>query len=234
MNNIVYNIFGSHDSTDIDVMVYLDDIPKLTDQGKKLCFEYAGYLSEIIKTDRKIDCNLSVLKDGLIQRVVKGIPCETNNSIFYTYNRHEQSHPLMIERPADMKGWKQLKSARILRILLSFLSRTEHRKEVKKALKLGSTEDKIRILYDIRFVDIDDFFKKESKKDIWKTIAFQLGQGLGLYEGMELYSKDGIASHYPSLRGYLYRQDGINAYHLDVTKNMFLEVASLNLEEISE
>ena len=39
-----------------------------------------------------------------------------------------------------------------------------------------------------------------------KTLAFQFGQAIALYEGTELFTKSEIAEYLPSLRPYLYRE----------------------------
>ena len=42
--------------------------------------------------------------------------------------------------------------------------------------------------------------------DVLKSIAFQIGQTLALDEGIELFTKMAIVSHFPTLSTYLYRE----------------------------
>ena len=87
MRDLIYNFFGSGDSIDRDVMVYVDEIPSQPDQGKKLCTTYANLLFSKLG---EVDCNLGVVKDGVMVDVVKGGACETNNSVLHTYHLHNR------------------------------------------------------------------------------------------------------------------------------------------------
>ena len=51
-----------------------------------------------------------------------------------------------------------------------------------------------------------DFGKNGLPADIYKSIAFQLGQVLALIEGIELYTKEDICSYYPPLAPALRRE----------------------------
>jgi hypothetical protein len=69
----------------------------------------------------------------VVTKTYKGTVDEVNNMLYHTYDKHTQVYPNPITRtlPRDIK----LKAERVLRGLLSHLSRTEHRKDVKEALK---------------------------------------------------------------------------------------------------
>jgi hypothetical protein len=66
---------------------------------------------------------------------------------------------------------------------------------------------RIEIIEKIDLNNIQEFHKIFNIKDIYKVYAFQIGQALGLHEGVELYTKKSISQRYPKLDKYLYRQD---------------------------
>ena len=207
-----YNVFGSETSLDYDIMVYVDAIPPIQ-QCKELCTK----LEEELAVDlpyKKRNVNLAVVEDGVITKVFKGTPDECNNSVLATYHFHQQNQNLPITRRVPRNV--PLKIARGIRIILSFLSRTEHRELVKKALR-GSTADKLAALECIPFKDIHDLGKNnQDVVEFYKHAAFQIGQCMALMDGAELYTKKDIASYCPSLEKYVNRlpQDGgvLDAY----------------------
>ena len=58
--------------------------------------------------------------------------------------------------------------------------------------------------------------KNHNGLDAKKVIAFQLGQAIGLHEGVELYTKSTISLFYEELKPFLYRQEAdpgiLNSY----------------------
>jgi len=48
--------------------------------------------------------------------------------------------------------------------------------------------------------------RSREQQDLVKSMAFSLGQAVGLHDGAELYTKADIAGHIPALTPYLYRQ----------------------------
>jgi len=82
---------------------------------------------------------------------------------------------------------------------------------------------RINILDKINWDDINEFNKTFNKLDVYKVYAFQLGQSLGLHDGIELYTKNEISKQYPQLREYLYRE---NASFNDLLNylNRFIEI----------
>ncbi len=238
-----WNIFGSEDSTDLDVMVYLDEMPDSLEDCKILCKKLNEELKPIINDpkDRELDCNICVLKNGVIDKVFKGIPSETNNSIYITYYTEDfnglQKYPCQIYTTKIDYNWPTIKIARVLRVMLSFLSRTKHRKIVKAALK-GSTQLKIDTLKSINLVEVRDFGKNnQNREDIWKTYAFQIGQSLGLFWGDSLFTKSIIADQFPFLRPFLYRKEDADPKNMEIIKNFYLmrvETEYKDLDKISE
>ena len=221
-----YNIFGSKDSLDYDVMFAVDAIPESKQESKQLCLDLEDYFP---KTDKKINVNICVVEGERITKVYKGTPDECNNSIFYTYELHDQTHDRFANGTVERNV--ALKVDRSLRILLSFLSRTEYRSIVKSALGSpdnAKRENCINCLRAIDFNLIKSFGSKNGEPlDIIKQIAFQIGQTTALVKsGVELYTKQEVDFHFPPLKPYLKRQE-CSLDSLDRHKSYYLYEISM-------
>lgn len=248
---MIYNIFGSEDSIDIDVMVYVDTIPN-TEDGKNKCAELEKQLSEELQTRsfsidessykqikeneepklsqeiiKKVNVNLAIVKDGIIVDCFKGTPDEVNNSVFFTYVLHKQKYECMVKRKVIRDI--QLKCARSVRIILSFLSRTEHRDKVKFALK-GGFHDKLKVLKEINIAKLDDLGKNnQSLEDFYKVVAFQIGQCFSLihlYE-QEIYTKNQVIENFPELAPFIKREKIKDKSYIEKIKIGFVGVLSM-------
>ena len=194
-------IFGSETSTDYDIMFFVDSIGTIQ-ESHELIEKIDKELSTIYK-DKPVNSNICVLKDGIVVDVFKGTIDEVNNAMFLTYDFHEQKFPNQITKLVERDT--ELKILRTARVLLSFLSRTEHRKEVKRALKSDLIQ-KLDVLLNIDLSEVTDLGSRNVKwKDYLKTMTFQLGQTLGLIYGIELYTKKDISAYYPELSDMLNR-----------------------------
>jgi len=200
-----FQIFGSKNSLDYDIMVFVDKIPNIIDDAHTVCKSYNNQLSNIYR-DKVLNCNLAVLDNGRVIDVFKGTVDEVNNSLFYTYENHKQEHELLIKSVVDRDV--EQKILRVCRCILSFYSRTELRSIVKPALR-GDLRVKIPVLKQIDFTSDIKFEKKETTVDIYKVIAFQFGQLFSLLDGFESdsYTKDGIVKHYPKLYNMINRKE---------------------------
>ena len=208
MNPIKY-IHGSGDSIDTDVVYVVDTLPSLQ-ECKKFC------------SDKEENRNLCVVKNGVVTECYKGTPDEVNNAVFLTYHLHEQQYPLLITRlvPRDVTA----KCMRAVRIILSHLSRSQYRTQVKAAL-IGDWFTRIKTLEDIDLTTIDfsTLNKNMTREDILKTIAFQIGQTYHLTNGLELYTKTDVAEASFILTQFLYRWKDSRIVDLENCKNQFLE-----------
>lgn len=201
-----FHIFGSENSLDYDVMVFVDNIPNIIDDSHTLCKMYNEQLSDIL-TDKPLNCNLAIVTDGFITDVFKGTTDEVNNALFYTYDLHKQYHALVIKEPVTREY--DMKIIRASRSILSFFSRSELRSIIKPALR-GDLRDKIPVLKSIDFEVMKDFpGKKEATKDIYKVLSFQFGQLFSLVDGFEKdsYTKSGIIKNYKDLAPMLMREE---------------------------
>jgi predicted nucleotidyltransferase len=82
-----YTIFGSDDSSDVDVMFYLSEMPEL-----QICRQIATDAESLIVSNKEIDVNLCCVNDGLVVDCMKGTIDEVNNMIYYTHTLHEQKY----------------------------------------------------------------------------------------------------------------------------------------------
>lgn len=188
---------GSEDSTDVDVHYVVDALPDPA-ECKRFCSE-----------DPAENRNLIMIRDGVVTNVYKGTPDEVNNALLRTYPLHDQTSPLLVERPVPRV--RPLKYVRAVRIILSHFSRSQYRKEVKEALVGGSWHQRVSVLntLDLTQIDFDTLNKHMTGADVRKVVAYQIGQTLALTprnNPAELYTKREIALEFPCLAPYLQRE----------------------------
>lgn len=202
LKNYVYH--GSENSLDKDIYIIIDEPLSLQD-SKQYCE---------LHSHNSYNPNLITVKDGQVTWCYKGTIDECNNSILATYHLHKQYYPNPITE--RMERDINTKIDRTLRGLLSIVSRTEHRIKVKEALKSDSREFKLKILESIVLKNIEDFNKKDTIENIYKFIAFQIGQTLALVEeGFELFTKNQVGIYYPNLQDFLSRKSNTDPSILD-------------------
>jgi paraquat-inducible protein B len=205
-------IHGSADSTDVDVVYVVDELPSFAD-CKRFCAE-----------DKAENRNVLTVENGIVINCFKGTPDEINNSLLKTYSLHKQNSPLVIERTVERVV--PIKVVRAMRIIISHLSRTALRPIIKSALR-GSWSERLDCLNVIQEtldkLDFEHANNNMSAADIKKVLAFQMGQTLALLNGKELYTKAEIASEYPQLRATLYREQNASIEDLKGFMRGFLD-----------
>jgi hypothetical protein len=201
-----FYIFGSENSQDYDIIVSVDHIPQNVEAAHNICKEWNTRLSKIL-TDKPLNCNLGVFKDGNLVDVFKGTVDELVNVIYYTYGNHKQFYSNPITKPNDRDVDEKI--LRVARFLITFYSRTTMRTQIKAALR-GDLKLKLAVLKQIDYTTMTDFpGKHERTEDIYKVIAFQFGQVFSLIDGheSESYTKNGIIKNYPDLSNILNRKE---------------------------
>ena len=182
----------------MDVIYVVDELPSLQ-ECKTFC------------SDKEENRNLITVENGIVTSVYKGTPDEVNNALLDTYKLHEQEYPLLVERKVERDV--HIKAIRAVRCILSHLSRSMFRPEIKNALR-GSWSVRIetlQMIYDhFDEIDFDSLQNNMSGDDVKKLIAFQIGQVLALTDFVELYTKSEIASYFTDLKPYLYRNSTDN------------------------
>lgn len=230
---MIYNFFGSKSSIDIDVMVLVDEIPKTIME----CHYLVEYNNERLKEElaelgisgKRINSNICTIDSGIVTKVFKGTKDEVNNSLIDTYVNFKQIHPLFVKE--RLKRDVDLKVLRTFRIILSFLSRGEHRSDVKDAL--GSTLiKKINVLNKISFSKPLELGNRNVKiDDFYKTLAFQLGQTILLTKGIEAYTKERIDLEFEdNLSNALYRcqMADFDYTYLEFLKKLLIKIVLNN------
>ena len=201
-----YQIFGSKSSQDYDILVFVDKLGTIQENHEAITILDIE-LSKIL-TDKKVNANLGVLRDGQVVQVFKGYPFEVNNSLYHTYGNHKQVIENQVTKPYELTDdIKHYKLKRCLRFILSFYSRIpEWRTDIKSALR-GTFDKRLECvkLIDLR-VHKDFPGKNEKTEDIYKTFAFQFAQTILLYRDTEIYSKEEAVQNYTELFPFLYRK----------------------------
>lgn len=199
---IPFVTLGSGDSIDIDNLYVFQEIPDLQ-ESKTFC-------------DRKTDNrNIAVFENGVVKDCYKGLPDELNNSLFYTYKLHDQVSENPVSRP--VKRIVPLKFFRALRVVLSHLTDTPYRNNIRASLRSRDFPERRKVLEEIDFRDLD------VSPDFLKSMAFQLSQANALARGIELYTKADLAEFFPELQPLLYRRQGANKAPLNSHRDMFLD-----------
>lgn len=196
-----YQIFGSATSLDLDICFFVDTIASISENNV--------VLNQIIENttlprNKKINGNLGIISDGILTACFKGIPDELNNALLNTYGLHKQAYENHVM--TAVKRDLDLKAIRCARTLVSYFTRTELRIFSKRALR-EDFKSQIDFLKPIELIEYSDFGKHGTPIEIYKSMAFQLGQTLALFDDIEVYTKEAIAEVYPSLTPYLHREE---------------------------
>ena len=210
---------GSENSLDHDVYVVIPQVLQAK-EAKSLCKEYLP-----------LNANLIVVEGAIVTWCYKGTIDECNNSIINTYHLHEQEFDIPVDHLLPRQYG--LKMLRTIRGILSHCSRTHYRADVKKALRSDSIQFKINVLRSIDLCSIEDY-QKNTKTEVYKFFAFQLGQTLSLLtKNKELFTKNSVSSVYTDLSAALQRlpsDPSILQHYL----NVFIDLVEKNVRFIEK
>lgn len=239
---IKFNIFGSKSSKDYDVLVFTNALGTI-DENHATVKKNNETIRQLFLDKgwpvKEINSNLGVLdENGMLSKVFKGTPDEVNNSCYYTYDRHEQMHPLAIKSAiVRTEFYTDLKLKRCFRFIISFYSRIpEWRSSIKEAMR-GTFDQRIECVKKIDFRIHTEFpGKKELKEDIYKVLAFQLAQTILLCEhGLEIYSKEEVLEYFEYLENFINRKEisKNDLDYLDCLKNDLIELAEIKIKTMT-
>lgn len=200
-----YYIYGSDDSTDKDVIIVVpkEDMPETQEDRKnKVFFLLKEY-------NLNWNATLAVIENGKISDTIytKSWIDSLNNALLETYNLHQQNHELWVTEKQVRN--KTLAIYKAVRTVLTMLTRTEYRTQIRPIIKgIHDFELKLQALSKIDFVSLSEFGQKNTKDaDIWKIIAFYIGQNIALIENdIEIYTKKKFVSHYEDMEAFIYRK----------------------------
>lgn len=229
-----YQVFGSQDSVDVDILVFLDEkLPTIAE-----CKKYEAELVDSFSSgDVKYNINFATVNDGVLDWVYKGTVDEVNNSCFYTFHLHSQLYPCQIKR--TLVRDVNIKVLRSMRIILQFLSKTQLRPEVKIALK-SKFSTQLNALSSFDLSDITQFDKNNTNEiNVLKTMLFQTLQVNCLLNGIEVYTKSDAVQHYVGdfnrslARTIMNRSIQYNSLNLKSVIDFYLCTLSSNFEKLT-
>lgn len=209
---IAWVLYGSSDGADHDVALIAQrpfgtkEAQLLTPLVEKLLRQQHG---QVFGADNKqLNINFCVVSGGNVSWCYKGTPDELNNSILIMYGEHgtAQLHPNFIT--SRMERNVILKILRCLRVLICSVSRSNVRHLIEPVLKNVAFSGRLAAISQLKFEDIKIILRsRDTLENIWKGIAFQMGQTLALVEGDEIFGKRRCAERFPVLESFLYRKE---------------------------
>jgi hypothetical protein len=200
-----YYFYGSEDSLDEDVIIAIPRavMPLKQEDRKVLIWN--------MQQEYKFTWNatLAVIEEGYIVDTIfpKSWIDRLNNALFSTYHLHPQVYPNPIKGMVKINTLLSIYKA--VRTVLTVCTRTHFRPEVRPVMKgIHDFNLKIAALKKLDFLTIDEFNQKNTADvDIWKIIAFYIGQNISLLrDHREIYTKKDFLSHYPDLEAFIYRK----------------------------
>ncbi|MBE8726805.1 hypothetical protein [Flavobacterium hungaricum] len=201
-----YYIYGSDDSTDKDVIIVIskEEMPKTQEERKnKILFLLNEY---------KLNWNatFAVIENGKISDTIytKSWIDSLNNALLETYFLHEQKHELLVTEKHIRN--KTLAIYKAVRTVLTMLTRTKYRTQIRPILKgIHDFNLKREVLSKIDFLSISEFNQKNTADAaVWKIIAFYVGQNIALIESdLEIYTKKSLVKTFSDLEPFIYRKE---------------------------
>ncbi|VXB85246.1 conserved hypothetical protein [Flavobacterium sp. 9AF] len=201
-----YYFYGSADSTDKDVIIVVPkkDMPNTQEERKRLVLELQH------QYNLSWNATLAVIENNVMTDTIytKSWIDSLNNALLRTYDLHEQHFPLLICQV--LKRNKTLAIYKAVRTILTFLTRTKYRTEIKSVLKgVHDFNLKIKVLKRIDFISLNSFNQKNATDlDIWKIITFYVVQNKALLiEDIEIYTKKEAVDYAPESYRLVYRKN---------------------------
>lgn len=200
-----YYLYGSDDSTDKDVIIVIskEEMPEKQEDRKN------KVLALLKEYDLNWNATFAVIENGKISDTIftKSWIDSLNNALLETYSLHQQKHELLITEKHIRN--KTLAIYKAVRTVLTMLTRTEYRTQIRPILKgIHDFNLKLEAFKNIDFVSISQFNQKNTDDiDIWKIIAFYVGQNIALIENdVEIYTKKKLVHHFKDLEPFIYRK----------------------------
>ena len=190
-----FYIIGCPDSTDIDVLCFVDkkylnnanilSLSKMSIDNLKKELSLLGY-----DLSKNLDINLMVFEDGRSIGQSKG-GLETLNILKYTYHLHKQAYPLDFEiHHVEVTNFDKLRA--ISKFMLDYLEDVaidykSIRSEKREIYMSGITN---MIKYSVKLIDYFDFDKRTMNwYDFMKSITMKLLQLIILQDNLYIYTK---------------------------------------------
>lgn len=200
-----YYFYGSEDSTDVDVIIHLPktDMPSHQEDRKRLVWK--------LTKEHQLNWNatLMVVENGYVVDTIhpKAWVDALNNSLWNTYHLHNQEYSLPIK--GELSRHYLLAIYKAVRTVLCMFTRTQYRPIIRPILKgIHPFHKKIDALKQLDFNTVRDVKQINGETaDIWKTVAFYMGQNISLIrDDIEIYTKQHFIQEHPSLVNFIYRK----------------------------
>ena len=134
MNILGKYIHGSEDSIDVDTYYWVDELPPTIQECKTWCESREGENANLFTIHTEI---VGEQYSSVVDKVYKGVPDEVNNSLLRTYDLHPNQESSLPPGLHYVQRDKIIKYIRAVRIILSHLSKSQYRHDVKSALSSG-------------------------------------------------------------------------------------------------
>jgi hypothetical protein len=207
----IYNIFGSPDGNDIDILVLVNEkISQLNkNQLDRLCILYSEHF-KLLYSNLSVDINLILVEEYKIIWVAHGTIWETNNALFATYDLHTQKYKCFVNNnimPTTTEINNKLHKA-VRNILSMYIRSIQYRNDVKKALNSTSTlNERLNVVLSIdnsRIIWADNRnnivkINKQTKRACYQTL-----QALSSINTPGLYTKQDLCRSCPTIKNFLY------------------------------
>ena len=196
--------YGSADSLDMDVIISLPQskMPLHQEDRKR----YVKALTDEFALDW--NATLAVFDQGIMTDTIypKSWIDSLNNALYTTGHLHDQLFEIPVDRL--VKRNFTLAIYKTARTVLSLLTRTKYRPVIKPIIKgIHPFHLKLNVLEQLNLAEFSGFNHKNAPDtDIWKIIAFYIGQNfLLITEKIEVYTKRNLVDNLPGLKPFVYR-----------------------------
>ena len=238
--------YGSNDSDDIDVFISLNRIPDFNDDDDSAMMDEIHetidytlkYSGTFTNSGKSIDYSFIHISDaGVVDWCEYDDLAECNNALFYTFAHHPYNNNVLYGRNPIKKKLEQnvsFKIVKVVRTLLTFLSRTEYRKDVKHLLKHGTFKERLEFVLQVvsknGLSNINSFEKKLDDVEIVKDIAFMFIQLYGLVHEVDVFCKRDACLRFPDLMPYIYKDSEASLEKLEDFIIETFESLSMSIE----
>jgi len=238
--------YGSNDSDDIDVFIGLNRVPDLDDEDDRIMMEEIHetidytlrYSGQFTNSDKKVEYSfIHISPEGVVDWCEYDDLEECNNALYYTFNHHAYNNNVLYGKNPIKSKLEQnvsFKIVKVVRTLLTFLSRTSYREEVKYLLKQGTFKERLEFLLKVvsenGISSIDTFNKKLPDVEIVKDIAFMFIQLYGLVHDVDVFCKRDAALRFPDMSRYIYKDHNAPLEPLEDFIIETFESLSMNIE----
>lgn len=238
--------YGSNDSDDIDVFIGLSRIPDLDDEDDRIMMDEIHetidytirYSGQFANSGKNVDYSfIHISQDGVVDWCEYDDLEECNNALFYTFSHHAYNNNVLYGKNPIKRKLEQnvsFKIVKVVRTLLTFMSRTNYREDVKYLLKKGSFKERLEFVLNMvsenGISKTETFNKKLSDVEIVKDIAFMFIQLYGLVHDIDVFCKRDAALRFPDMARYIYKDHNAPLEPLEDFIIETFESLSMNIE----